>query len=104
MTQTQMLEQLSKLIESGALAKLAKTGGAGIADKLARKDKAILAGFKRKGIKDAVLMDRNDKSKAFNVRPFKGWLALGRVVRKGEHGVKGLFHVSQTEKVEKPAA
>jgi len=28
-----------------------------------------------------------------------GWLAEGRVVRRGEKGVKGLFHISQTDPV-----
>lgn len=81
-----------------------KTGKAGM---LANKDKAIRAGFTRKGIKDVVLMDRNDRSQPFNVRPFgrpakdgqpaTGWLGQGRVVKKGETSVRGLFHVSQTE-------
>lgn len=66
-------------------------------DRLSTKDEAILRGFKRKGIKNVVLMDRNDKSKPFNVRPFKAWLELGRVVKRNEHGVRGLFHESQTE-------
>lgn len=66
---------------------------------LAKKDAQILKGFARKGIKDVVLMDRSDRSKPFNVKPFKAWVADGRIVRKGQHGVKGLFHVSQTDKL-----
>jgi hypothetical protein len=66
---------------------------------LASKDAAIVAAFKRKGFTDVVLMDRSDKSKPFNVRPFKGWLDQGRIVRKGSKGCKGLFHVLQTDPI-----
>jgi hypothetical protein len=70
-----------------------------------QKDRGLIAGFKRKGIKesDIKLMDRNDPKAEFNVRPYgnaekgSGWLGQGRVVRKGERGVRGLFHVSQTD-------
>jgi hypothetical protein len=31
------------------------------------------------------------------VKPFKAWLADGRVVRKGQKSVAGLFHISQTD-------
>ena len=31
------------------------------------------------------------------IRPYKGWMKLGRVVRRGERGVRGLFHVDQTD-------
>jgi hypothetical protein len=69
------------------------------ADLLSAKDKALVAGFSRKGFKDVVLMDRTDPTKPFNVRPFNGWISQGRIVRKGERGVRGLFHISQTEPV-----
>lgn len=74
--------------------------------KFAAKDASILRTFKKRGIKDVVLMDRNDPTKPFNVRPFgkvaedgskSGWLGQGRIVKKGEKSVKGLFHISQTE-------
>lgn len=68
---------------------------------LAKKDAALLRGFARKGIKNVVLMDRTDPSKDFNVRPFKAWVERGRIVKKGEHGVRGLFHVDQTEELPK---
>jgi hypothetical protein len=61
------------------------------------KDKQLLAAFHRRGFKDTVLMDRADKSKPYNIRPYKGWIELGRVVRKGERGVRGLFHIDQTD-------
>jgi len=47
-------------------------------------------------------MDRADKSKPFNVKPFRAWLEQGRQVRKGEKSIKGLFHQSQTDEI-KPA-
>jgi hypothetical protein len=61
------------------------------------KDKQLLAAFHRRGFKDTVLMDRADKSKPYNIRPYKAWIELGRVVRKGERGVRGLFHIDQTD-------
>jgi hypothetical protein len=70
-----------------------------------QKDRQLLAAFKRKGFTDVVLMDRSDRTKPFNVKPYgsvekgTGWLAEGRVVRRGEKGVKGLFHISQTDPV-----
>ena len=48
-------------------------------------------------------MDRSNPKAEFNVKPFKGWLELGRQVRKGQKSIKGLFHVSQTDPI-KPAA
>lgn len=85
-----------------------KTAKRSKADVLADKDASILSTFKRRGITNVVLMDRSDRSKAFNVRPFgrvmedgskTGWLGEGRVVKKGETSVRGLFHVSQTEEL-----
>lgn len=77
------------------------------AEMLANKDKAIRSAFTKRGIKDVVLMDRADPAKPFNVRPFgrqanddgpaTGWIGQGRIVKKGEKSVRGLFHVSQTE-------
>jgi hypothetical protein len=65
------------------------------ADKLAQRHAAILKGFQRKGFKDAKLF--------VDIKPFKGWLTEGRQVRKGQHGIKGLFHRDQTDPVAKPA-
>jgi hypothetical protein len=62
-------------------------------------DKRLLAAFHRRGFKDTVLMDRGDKSKPFNVKPYKVWLSEGRAVRKGETSTRGLFHISQTDVV-----
>jgi hypothetical protein len=71
---------------------------------LEAKDRSLIAGFKRRGITDVVLMDRADKSKPFNVKPFKGWLEQGRMVKKGEKSIKGLFHISQTSELPKASA
>jgi hypothetical protein len=73
-------------------------------DRLAQRDAAIRAGFSRRGIKDVVLMDRNDPTKAFNVKPYRLWMAQGRQVRKGEKSIKGLFHQSQTDLIAKSSA
>jgi hypothetical protein len=65
------------------------------------KDRALIAGFKRKGIPvDQIkLMDRSNPKADYNVRPFKGWLELGWQVRRGEKSIKGLFHQSQCDRV-----
>jgi hypothetical protein len=64
---------------------------------LEHKDRRLLHSFAKRGFKDVVLMDRADKSKPYNIRPYKGWIELGRRVRKGERGVMGLFHIDQTD-------
>jgi hypothetical protein len=64
---------------------------------LASRDQSILNAFHRKGFKDVQLLDRTDPTKPFNVKPFKAWLDAGRIVRKGQKGVKGLFHIHQTD-------
>ena len=58
---------------------------------LTNRHKAIIAAFKRKGIKDPQLFT--------DIKPFKGWMAVGRIVRKGQKSVNGLFHVSQTDPI-----
>jgi hypothetical protein len=63
---------------------------------LADKDRQIVAAFKRRGF-SVTLMDRNDPKLPYDVRPYKGWLDVGRVVRKGQRGVRGLFHLTQTD-------
>lgn len=81
------------------------------ADMLKAKDTKLKASFTRRGFKDVVLMDRNDPTKPFNVRPYgrpangdqpaSGWIGQGRQVKKGEtSGGTGLFHISQTEPIE----
>lgn len=62
-------------------------------DRLLKRHAAVVKGFNAKGFKNA------DIKLHENVKTYKGWLAEGRQVRKGQHGVKGLFHVSQTDEV-----
>jgi hypothetical protein len=50
---------------------------------------AIIAAFKKRGIADPKLF--------VDIKPFGLWLKDKRIVRKGQHGVKGLFHISQTD-------
>ena len=71
---------------------------------LAAKDQRILNAFLKRGFKDTVLRDRANPDAPHNVKPFKLWLDAGRVVRKGQKGVKGLFHVDQTDPIAKPKA
>lgn len=116
MTQAQLLKVLAPIVAQALAAQGAvqpKAAKATKADRLATKDKAILRGFAKKGIKNVVLMDRNDPSKAFNVRPFgrvnpdgtkSGWLGQGRVVKKGQTSVRGLFHYDQTDALPTDAA
>ena len=70
-------------------------------DKLALKDKALIAGFVRRGIKreDIKLMDRSNPAAEYNIKPFRAWLELGWQVRRGEKSVKGLFHQSQCDRI-----
>ena len=104
-------DQISALIADGVAKALAAQGAAPQAAAsphflpkgshaapvdLASKDARIVAAFARKGFK-VTLMDRNDPKAPFDVRPFKGWLDQGRIVRKGQKGVKGLFHITQTD-------
>jgi hypothetical protein len=79
------------------------TAAAKPGNSLEAKDRALIAGLVRKGIKreDIKLMDRANPTADYNVRPFKGRLDLGRQVKKGEHGIRGLFHVSQTSELPK---
>ena len=103
-------DQLSQIV--AAVLNVLKVQGAASKDaapqakagnSLEQKDKALVNGFRRKGIPldQIVLMDRNDKSKPFSIKPFKLWLQEGRMVRKGERGVRGLFHISQTDVIAK---
>jgi hypothetical protein len=53
---------------------------------------AIFKGFLEKGIAEEDIIPRE------NIFTFHAWKALGRVVRKGEHGVKIVSFVSGTDK------
>src|SRR3990172_3875917 len=54
---------------------------------------AIISGFIEKGIQPDQIIPRE------NVLTYKAWLALGRQVRKGEHGVKVLTFVPMSRMV-----
>jgi hypothetical protein len=73
---------------------------------LEAKDRALISGFKRRGIPadQITLMNRADPKAEFNVKPFKLWLEFGRMVRKGERSIRGLFHISQTDALPVKAA
>ena len=60
---------------------------------LASKDAQLVAAFARKGFK-VTLKDRANPDAPYDVRPFKGWLEQGRIVRKGQRGIRGLFHIT----------
>lgn len=66
----------------------------------AKRLSSIGRGFAAKGIK--VTFDK-ESGRFDNVKPFKLWLSEGLIVRKGQTGVKGFFHVSQCEKYVAPA-
>ena len=53
---------------------------------------SIYEGFAAMGIADADILPRE------NVLTFNAWRALGRTVRKGQHGVKVVTWVSMTKK------
>ena len=65
---------------------------------LEESDAQVIAAFNAKGIKTADIALRS------NVFGFNDWKAKGRIVSKGQHGVRGLFHVSQTEELKVPVA
>ena len=66
-------------------------------DRQAKREASIVNGFKRKGFKEAQIKLRE------NIKPYKLWLESGRQVRKGERGVRGLFHVDQTDPIQATA-
>lgn len=54
--------------------------------------RAIISGFRAMGINEAEILPRE------NCFTFNAWFALGRVVKKGEHGVKVFTFISFDEK------
>lgn len=55
---------------------------------------AIIAGFTAKGIPESEILPRE------NVLTFHAWKALGRSVRKGEHGVKVITRIACSREIE----
>jgi len=89
LNQTQLSQIVSAVIQARQLQGAAPTSAAPKAKQpmdLVSKDRNLVAAFRRKGFTDVVLMDRNDKTKPFNVKPYGsvkrgfGWLAEGRIV------------------------
>jgi len=105
-------DQLSQIVQAiisalqvqGTASKPASISTPG--NSLEAKDRALISGFKRKGIPvaDIKLMNRADPKADYNIRPFKGWLQQGRMVKKGEKSIRGLFHITQTSELPKPSA
>jgi hypothetical protein len=100
--QTQLAQTVSAVIQALQVQGAASKDAAPVArigNSLEAKDKALVNGFRRRGIPldQIVLMDRADRSKPHTIKPFKQWLAEGRQVRRGEKSIRGLFHLSQTD-------
>ena len=100
MTEAQVNKLNEMVAQAVAAAMAAQVKAAPVTDNganpaLAKRHASILAGFKRKGYKDAKLFT--------DIKPYKKWLEEGRQVRKGEKSVRGLFHVKQTDPIAKKA-
>jgi antirestriction protein ArdC len=78
---------MSKELASGALSKALNSAST-------MNYEAIFNGFSSMGIPMADILPRE------NVFTFKAWEELGRVVKKGEHGVSVLTWVPVTKKIE----
>ncbi len=57
---------------------------------------AIILGFAARGIPEDQILPRE------NVFTYAAWRALGRQVRKGEHGVKVITYIKRDKKTEDP--
>jgi len=78
LNQTQLGQIVGAVIQALRVQGAAPSGAAPSAkpgNSLEAKDRGLIAGFKRKGIKEADihLMDRNDPTKPYNVRPYGTW-------------------------------
>ena len=103
--------QLQQLIAAGVTAALqgrgkqavqtAKGGNADTADRKQELESAVIRAFKRAGFKD------NLKPRE-SIQTYNRWLAQGFKVKPGEKSIKvkqfRLFHVTQVEPIEQPAA
>lgn len=70
------------------------------ADRQVKRLAAITKGFQKMGL--AIVFDKNT-GRFDNVKSYKMWVSEGRRVIKGQHGVMGLFHISQTQTDVAPA-
>ncbi len=64
-------------------------------DKKLAYQSSVVKGLLAKGLKQTEIELNGTGTKG--VQTYKGWLKLGRQVKKGQKGVKGCFHYSQTE-------
>lgn len=71
-----------------------------VADRRLARLAKIARGFKKMGV--VVTFDKAT-GRFDNVKPYKLWLVDGRIVRKGQHGVSDMFHVSQTDTLDVPS-
>lgn len=115
LTSEQLLKALTTLIASGVLnAKQPKAAKPNVhkvtkqikrgpkvgtytdqPDKKLQFQSAVIKGFKAKGLKDTEIELYGTGTTG--IQTYKGWLKLGRQVKKGQSSVKGCFHYSQTE-------
>ncbi len=56
---------------------------------------AVTKGFMGRGFKRDQIALRSDGTNG--ILTYKGWLKAGRIVKKGERGIKGCFHYDQTQ-------
>jgi hypothetical protein len=94
---TSAFAQMTPTVTPKASPRFLAKGAKAAPSDLAAKDARIVAAFTKRGFKNVVLIDRANPKAAFNIKPFKAWLTDGRVVRKGQKGIRGLFHVDQTD-------
>ena len=87
-----------KALEGAGIAKPAVKADKPAVSRVEAYEAAVIKGLNAKGIKSADIQLR------VNVLPYKGWIAQGRVVMKGQHGVRGLFHITQTEELKEKVA
>ena len=64
-------------------------------DKKVQFQTAVVKGFLAKGLKQTEIELYGTGTTG--IQTYKGWLKLGRQVKKGQRGIKGCFHYSQTE-------
>ena len=97
LTQEQLAALIANVVSQVMQGQTAAPNAAPVSapDKLAQRHASILAGFKRKGFKDAKLF--------VDIKPFKSWMSEGRIVKKGQKSIKGLFHRDQTDLIKPPA-
>jgi hypothetical protein len=75
--QTQLSQIVSAVIQALQVQGAAPNGAAPRAkggNTLEHKDRHLVNTFTRRGFKNVVLMDRSDKAKPYNIKPYKAWV------------------------------